>query len=65
MRISTARGNRQVLLMGDLNASVSECLHGVVGPYGLESTTSDNSERLVSFACANGLCLTNTCFAHK
>ena len=40
-------------------------MHGVVGPYGLESTTSDNGERLVSFACANGLCLTNTFFAHK
>ena len=60
-----SRGNRQVMVMGDLNASVSEKVHGVVGPYGLESTTSDNGERLVSFTCANGLCLTNTFFAHK
>lgn len=40
-------------------------MHGVVGHYGLESTTSENGERLVSFTCANGLCLTNTFFAHK
>ena len=51
--------------MYDLNASVRECLHGAFGPYGLEGTTSDNGDRLVSFACANSLCLTNTFFAHK
>ena len=55
-----SRGNGQVMVMGDVNASVSEQLHGVVGPYGLECTTSDNGKRLVSSACANGLCLTNT-----
>ena len=60
-----SRGNGQVMVMGDFNASVSERLHGVVGPYGLECTTSDNGERLLSFACANGLCLTNTYFPHK
>ena len=40
----------------DLNASVSECLHGVFGLYGLEGI-SDKGDRLVSFACANSLCL--------
>ena len=60
-----SRGNGQVMVLGDFNASVSEKVHGVVGPHGLECTSSDNGERLVSFACANGLCLTNTYFAHK
>ena len=59
------RGNGRVMVMGDFNASVSEKLHGVVGIHGLEKTTSDNGERLVSFAGANSLCITNTFFPHK
>ena len=59
------RGNGQVMVMGNFNALVSEKLHGVVGPHGLETTTSDNGERPVSFACASSMCLTNTFFAHK
>ena len=55
----------QVMVLGDFNASVSEKVHGVVGPHGLECTSSDNGERLVSFACGNGLCLMNTYFGHK
>ena len=53
------------MVLGDFNALMSEKVHGVVGPHGLECNNSDNGERLVSFACANGLCLTNTYFAHK
>ena len=54
-----------LMVMGDFNASVSDKLHGVVGPYGLGSRASDNGERMVSFACANGLCVTNIFFPHK
>ena len=60
-----SRGHGHVMVMGDFNASVSDKLHGVVGPYGLGSRASDNGERLVTFACANGLCVTNTFFPHK
>lgn len=48
-----SRGNGQVMVMEDFNASVSDKLHGVVGSYGLGSMASDNGERLLSFACAN------------
>ena len=60
-----SRGHGHVMVMGDFNASVSDKLHGVVGPYGLGSRASENGERLVSFACVNGLCVTNTFFPHK
>ena len=60
-----SRGHGHMMVMGDFNASVSDKLHGVVGPYGLRSRASDNGERLVSFACANGLCVTNTFFPYK
>ena len=55
-----SRGNGNVMVIGDFNASVSDRLHGVVGPYGLRSKASDNGERLMSFACANSLCIANT-----
>ena len=58
-------GNGLVMVMGDFNASVSEGVKGVVGPYGLGNRTSDNGERLVSFASTHGLCITNTFFPHK
>ena len=60
-----SRGHGHVMVMGDFNASVSDKLHGVVGPYGLGSRASENGERLVSFACVNGLCVANTFFPHK
>ena len=60
-----SRGHGHVMVMGDFNASVSDKLHGVVGHYGLGSRASDNGERLVTFACANGLCVTNTLFPHQ
>ena len=53
-----------MMVMGDFNASVSDTSHGVVGPYGLGSRASNNGERLVSFACANDLCVTITFFPH-
>ena len=55
-----SRGNGNVMVIADFNASVSDKLHGVVGPYGLRSKASDNGKRLVSFACANSLCIANT-----
>ena len=51
--------------MGDFNASVSERMKRVVGPHGLGRRTSDNGERLISFANANGMCISNTFFPHK
>ena len=50
------------MVMGDFNASVSDKLTGVVGPYKLGSRASDNHEILVTFACANGLGVMNTFF---
>ena len=58
-------GSGLVMVMGDFNASVSEGVKGVVGPYGLGNRTSDNGERLVSFASTHGLCIANTLFPHK
>ena len=60
-----SRGHGHVMVMGEFNASVSDKLYGVVCPYGLGSRASDIGEKLVSFACANGLCVTNTFFPHK
>ena len=57
--------NGLVMVMGDFNAAISESVQGVVGPHGLSRQTNDNGERLVSFACANGMCITNTLFPHK
>ena len=58
-------GSGLVMVTGDFNASVSEGVKGVVGPYGLGNRTSDNGERLVSFASTHGLCIANTPFPHK
>ena len=57
-----SNGSGLVMVMGDFNASVSERVRGVVGPYGLGRHTSDNGERLVSFTSANGMCIANTFF---
>ena len=59
------RGNGLAIVMGDFNASISERMSKVVGPHGLSKSTSDNGERLVSFARTYGLCITNTFFQHK
>ena len=57
--------NGLVMVMGDFNAAISESVQGVVGPHGLSRPTNDNGERLMSFASANGMCITNTLFPYK
>ena len=54
-----------LMMMADFNASVSERVRGVVGPYGLGRHTSENGERLVSFASTNGMCIPCTFFSKK
>ena len=54
--------NGLVMVMGDFNAAISESVQGVVGPHGLSRQTSDNGK---IFACANGMCITNTLFPHR
>ena len=58
-------GNGLVMVMGDFNASVSERMKRVGGPHGLGRCTSDNGERLISFANTNGMCISNTFLPHK
>ena len=53
------------MVMGDFNAAIGKSVPGVVGNHLLGGQTSDNGERLVSFASVNGLCITNTFFPHK
>ena len=48
------------VVMGNFNAAISESTQGVVGPYGLSKLSDGNGERHVSFASANGMCITNT-----
>ena len=50
---------------GNLNVTIGGSMEGVVRPHGLERQTSDNDRRLVAFANANGLYITNTIFPHK
>ena len=57
--------NGLTMVIGDFNATLGETVQGVVGPHGLGRQTSDNGKRLVAFASANGLCITNTIFPHK
>ena len=54
-----------VILMGDFNARIGRQLKGVVGPHGLASGDSDSGERLVGFASAHDLNITNTVLPHK
>ena len=49
-----SNANGMAMVMGDFNASVSERMKRVVGPHRLGRRTSDNGERLISFADANG-----------
>ena len=65
LELTLNRGNGLAIIMGDFNATISETVQGVVGPHGLGRRTTDNGERLVSFASTNGLCITSTMFSHK
>ena len=56
--------NGLVIVMGDFNARIGRQLK-VVGPHGLASGDSDNGERLVAFASAHDMTITNTMFSHK
>ena len=60
-----ANANGLTMVMGDFNATLGETVQGVVGPHGLGRQTSDNGKRLVAFASANGLGITNTIFLDK
>ena len=59
------KANGLTMVMGDFNASIGESVQGVVGPHALGKRTSSNGEKLVSFASAHGMCVTNTVFPHK
>ena len=58
-------GSGMVVVLGDFNATIGEEVLGVTGPYALGQQSSDNGERLLSFATTHGLCITNTMFQHK
>ena len=51
-----SRGHGHVMVMEDFNASVSDKLHGVVGPYGLGSRAIYNGERLVTVSSVRSVC---------
>ena len=55
-----ANANRLTMVMGDFSATCGESVQGVVGSHGLGRQTSNNGKRLVAFASANGLYITNT-----
>ena len=57
--------NGLTMLLGDFNVSLGDSVPGVVGHHGLGKGTSDNGERLVEFASAHQMCITNTLFPHK
>ena len=61
----TTNGSGMVVVLGDFNATIGEEVLGVTGPHALGQHTSDNGERLLSFATTHGLCITNTMFQHK
>ena len=60
-----SRISELAMVMGDFNAAIGESVQGVVGDHLLGGQTSDNWERLVSFASVNELCITNTFFPPK
>ena len=61
-----SNGNGLAMVMGDFNASVNERMKRVDGPHGLGRRTSDNGERLIFFANANGMGISKTpFFPHK
>ena len=56
-----------VIVMGDLNAKVSEDnkdMEGVMGKHG-SGNINDTGERLCDFCSMNGLVITGTCFPHR
>ena len=57
-----SNGNGLAMVMADFIASVSERMKRVVESHGVGRCTSDNGERHVSFASANGMCISNTFF---
>ena len=57
--------NGLVIVMGDFNARIGRQLKGVVGSHSLASDNSDNGNRLVAFASANDMTITNTMFPHR
>ena len=57
-----ANANGLTMVMGDLNVTTGDSIYVRCS---LERQTSDNGRRLVAFANANGLCITNTIFPHK
>ena len=59
------KANGLTMVMGDFNATIGESVKGVVGQHALGRRTSSNGEKLVSFASAHGMCVTNTVFPHK
>ena len=59
------KANGLTMVMGDFNASIGESVQGVVGSHALGKRASSNEKKLVSFACAHGMCMTNTVFPYK
>ena len=57
--------NGLVIVMGDFNARIGRQLKGVVGSHSLASDNSDNGNRLVAFASAHDMTITNTMFPHR
>ena len=54
-----------MIVMGNFNARIGRQLKGVAESHGLVSDNSDNIDRLVAFACAHDMTITNTMFSHR
>ena len=54
-----------MIVMGNFNARIGRQLKGVAESHGLVSDNSDNIDRLVAFACAHDMTITNTMFPHR
>ena len=54
-----------VIVLGDFNARIGQKRSPLTGDFGLAKTTSDNGMRLLDFADAYELVVTNTLFQHK
>ena len=53
------KANGIAIVMGGFNATIATIVKGVVGPHILGRKTSKKWEKLVSFASAHGMCVTN------
>lgn len=55
------------IVIGDFNAKIGKesCYRGTIGMQSLHQITTDNGERLVTFAASRELIVSITCFAHK